>query len=143
VAGPHEQGWENNAVLIWSYSTNAGKTWSPKDTIDNTKVDTDEGFRRPRMAAVGNRVFLFFNQKHDNNISLAVMDVGDMSSRTIIRPSFVAPSPRRHTALMVNLLGQTIRDIGMPVVPSCVAVEAQGQGKSGSTVLLNQDRVHH
>ena len=142
VAGPHEQGWENNAVLIWSYSTDAGRTWSPKDTIDNTKVDTDEGFRRPRMTAVGNRVFLFFNQKHDNNISLAVMDVGDMSSRTIIHRSFVAPSPQRHTALMVNLLGQRIRDIGMPVVPCCVAVQAQGQRESRNTVLLNQNQVH-
>lgn len=113
-AGLHNDGWENNAVLVFCYSTDGGESWSAKDTIDGTKVDTDEGFRRPRMAGLGNRIYLFFNQMHDNNISLTFMDVGETTSRIINRPLTAAATnspPARHR--IINLLGQVSIRKGM------------------------------
>lgn len=142
VAGPADNGWENNAVLIWSYSTDAGASWSPKDTIDGTRVDTDEGFRRPRMTAFGNRVFLFFNRKHDSNISLTVLDTGPVSAQRF-RPVLSPASTPVNAALKVNLLGRAVRDNGVSAGASAwhvVRAELRRDGRT--TALLRLNGVH-
>lgn len=141
-AGVHNNGWENNAVLVFCYSTDGGESWSAKDTIDGTKVDTDEGFRRPRMAGFGNRIYLFFNQMHDNHISLTMMDVGEPASGAIGRSPSVAASKSPHRSReFTNLLGRTVGSNGMNAAAGWFVVQGWPGRTESSRLHLHFDGI--
>ena len=65
-----------NSDIFWAYSTDAGATWSaPQDTGHNTHAG--EGRRRPRMVAVGERFFLFYDDRSSGGISMATLVTGN------------------------------------------------------------------
>ena len=63
----------SNSDLLWNYSEDGGSTWSSQqDTGRNT--DGGEGRHRPRLAAIGSTFFLFYSDRGESGISLAVME---------------------------------------------------------------------
>jgi hypothetical protein len=61
--------------VLWACSVDAGQTWStPQDTGRNTHGG--EGRRRPRLAAIGRKFFLFYKDNSSSGISLATLEFG-------------------------------------------------------------------
>ena len=61
-----------NSDLLWAYSVDGGASWSdPQDTGRNTNAG--EGRSRPRLVAVGEKFFLFYNDTDNSGISLGTI----------------------------------------------------------------------
>lgn len=67
-----------NGTLLWRYSPDWGMHWSEmKET--GFQVNGGEGRRRPGLAAVGDRFFLFFSK--GQGVQMSMLDLSVLSSR--------------------------------------------------------------
>jgi Fibronectin type III domain len=80
-----------NSDILWAASSDGGATWSaPQDLGVNTHAG--EGRRRPRLAALGSKFFLFYRDQSTQGISLA----------TIAFPELAPAAPTDLTAVATS-----------------------------------------
>ena len=61
-----------NSDLLWAYSLDGGASWSdPQDTGQNSNAG--EGRSRPRIVALGEKFFLFYNDTANSGISMGMI----------------------------------------------------------------------
>jgi hypothetical protein len=61
-----------NSDLLWAYSLDGGASWSdPQDTGQNSNAG--EGRSRPRIVALGEKFFLFYNDTANPGISMGMI----------------------------------------------------------------------
>ncbi|MFH1435612.1 MAG: hypothetical protein ABIJ56_07830 [Pseudomonadota bacterium] len=107
----------SDSDLLWNYSEDGGSTWgAQQDTGRNT--DGGEGRHRPRLAAIGNKFFLFYGDRGESGISLATLEFEAEAAEEEEAAPEVAPEPdpdpAPDAADLVEDMGEPAGDVALP-----------------------------
>ncbi len=64
-----------NSEMMWTYSEDGGQSWSPQESL-GVFTSGGEGRLRPRLMAIGNTFYMFYNENGVSGISLMTKEIG-------------------------------------------------------------------
>ena len=90
-----------NSEMMWTYSEDGGESWSPQESL-GVFTSGGEGRLRPRLMAIGNTFYMFYNENGVSGISLMTKEIGTGEPATGDDEEEVEPDPAQLRALRTD-----------------------------------------